>query len=690
MTSYGAYDAGLPCKNPNCRSHGRPHPNCRCYSGMADGGDVHFCAQDRAHQPDCEYYAEGTPDGVVGEEIDPSQVQIDEPAPVPSPSPEPEEPEQDIDPAKVAMDAPEIPNEEVALDSEKPTFSVPESGDDLGQRIATKGLLQEPPTEYGEGEKIPMEDWQKLGQEYEENSKAGALITGGAGIAQIGKIADAAAAYTGMNKVGATVLSRAIASGLIGTGDEVSKWMLGQGDPVHPVGAALANIWDDILYGTAFGSAEAAGAKTLKVMAATKAAGKLSSFLAGVGAAAQHAPDAEMSAGLKTRDYVDEAIKDYHNSDLAHNGASLSAYKTGQRVFDKGMSAAIKSASTAASTKAGYMLDGVPGAMAGVSLAGGMAEPIKNYVENLVRPSARKYVAPVVMKILSSGNTAGLIDALKFAEQAGAGDKAATQAVNSIMSGAAAKLGNATARSKDKIKKWISDGGIGQEIQQELYNQNAPEEIPAFAKGGEVKHPEPAKSDGPGVHQHSGLALHYPEQNMMLAAARGRVSNYLTALKPGDHDQRLPFDDAPDQTEKKRSYERALDIAASPLSILDEISRGTLEPDHMRHFNSMHPELGSLLNKKMTAAIVKAQIDGKKPPYKVRQAMSLFMNTNLSSELSPQNIQAAQAVFAQKKQDQQQATAPKKQSASSTKSLTKSDQAYLTGNQAREKRMAKI
>jgi len=47
-----------PCLNPNCSSNGRPHPNCRCYARMANGGNVAECAG--PHNPDCEYYlAEG-------------------------------------------------------------------------------------------------------------------------------------------------------------------------------------------------------------------------------------------------------------------------------------------------------------------------------------------------------------------------------------------------------------------------------------------------------------------------------------------------------------------------------------------------------------------------------------------------------------------------------------------------------
>lgn len=66
-----AYDAGLPCLNPHCKSHGQPHPNCRCYSGgeaYAKGGYVeghgnynpsakeeYFCDMPRHHFKSCEY-----------------------------------------------------------------------------------------------------------------------------------------------------------------------------------------------------------------------------------------------------------------------------------------------------------------------------------------------------------------------------------------------------------------------------------------------------------------------------------------------------------------------------------------------------------------------------------------------------------------------------------------------------------
>lgn len=54
----------FPCKNPNCSSYGRPHPNCRCGPGgnYAEGGAVNkefYCSSDNKHSAGCKYFAEG-------------------------------------------------------------------------------------------------------------------------------------------------------------------------------------------------------------------------------------------------------------------------------------------------------------------------------------------------------------------------------------------------------------------------------------------------------------------------------------------------------------------------------------------------------------------------------------------------------------------------------------------------------
>lgn len=96
-----AYSHGLPCLNPNCKSHGIPHPNCRCYSGtlayarggeVKDGSDQHFCHSKLAHLPNCEYhdekmYAEGSKELVSYSDSAPSFALAQE-EPAESPIPE--------------------------------------------------------------------------------------------------------------------------------------------------------------------------------------------------------------------------------------------------------------------------------------------------------------------------------------------------------------------------------------------------------------------------------------------------------------------------------------------------------------------------------------------------------------------------------------------------------------------------
>lgn len=230
------------------------------------------------------------------------------------------------------------------------------------------------------------------------------------------------------------------------------------------------------------------------------------------------------------------------------------------------------------------------------------------------------------------------------------------------------------------IEDWIDKGGIAHDIEREVYNHHAPTE---FAEGGDVKKRELVTHD-PHITQA------YPEQNLMLQAAKGRMSNYLNSLKPQKNLPKLAFDPEPDQRQQKKSYKKAVEMAAHPLSILDKIKTGKVDIEDIKNLKNLHPEVDEVIQKKMTEKIIKDQFSGKKPSYKVRQGMSLFLGTPLSGEMAPQNILAAQSVFAAKKSaGEPQQGQPPKGNKKSTSSLTKSDDAFLTGNQARTARQQK-
>lgn len=657
----------LPCKNPNCRSYGKPHPNCRCYNEMAEGGDVLFCSQNQAHHPDCQYFLDG------GEVIDPNQVI-------------PEKNEENIPPDQVQIDQEpeaEIPADEVILDSDKPEYSPPSSTEDAIERMANSGVLQEKPVQPPEGTPVSDAEFAQAGQNAEHEASVGSLLTGTGGVGLAMKAGQGLADLAGMGKVGSAVIKGAISSGLIQGEDEISKWLLGQGDPSQPVGAALAHIGASSLLGGSLFGVGAGTARALAKIAETKVAGKLASFVAGIASAAQH-PEAERTG-------IDEAVKLLHDKGLQPTGSSIGLYKAGQKAFDEGLSKIPDAIAQGAGAIVGNHIGGTTGAMLASKAASTLYKPISGIVEKIARPAARKFVVPVTMKILSSGNTTGLLDALKHAGDIGSGMDSLTQGVESLIgAGGRAAIKNISGNygseaARRDLDEYISNGGINQDIQQQIYDQNAGGEAQGFAQGGEVKKPiKTAETPEiqPLLKENDGVSMHYPEQNILLNTAKGRISNYLSSLRPQENQPKLAFDDHPDIREQKRSYNRALDIANAPLGILKEIHDGTLETDHVKHLNAMYPEVNGLLQKKMTERIIKAQLDGEKPTYKVRQGMSMLMGTALSGEFTPQGIQAAQAVFAQKGAQQQQSQAPTKNK-KNTNTLTKSDRSYLTDSQAR-------
>lgn len=233
-------------------------------------------------------------------------------------------------------------------------------------------------------------------------------------------------------------------------------------------------------------------------------------------------------------------------------------------------------------------------------------------------------------------------------------------------------------KAREKLAAYLENGGLSQSLKEASY----PQEPQAFAKGGAVEHP---KSVAP-VLADTSIGAHYPTQNILLHASRAAREGYLNSLRPEEQSIKRPFDDEPDQTDKRRRYHQALDLANDPLSIIREIGHGTLEPDHVGHLSAMAPELIDLLKRKLTEKITHAQIKEKKPPYHVRQALSMFLGADLSSELSPESIAAAQATFAAKSA---QPPAPPAQGKNKKSAISKSDDAFLTSSQAREAREQK-
>ena len=175
----------------------------------------------------------------------------------------------------------------------------------------------------------------------------------------------------------------------------------------------------------------------------------------------------------------------------------------------------------------------------------------------------------------------------------------------------------------------------------------------------------------------SGQVGHYlPQHQTSLSMATTGAVQYLQALKP--HPQKMgPLDKpiAPSPTQIAR-YNRALDIAQQPLTVLQRIKDGTIQTTDVQDLSHLYPDLYRTMSQKLSLEMVKAQADGETIPYKTRIGLSLFLAQPLDTSMQPASIMAAQP---KPPPGPQQGGAPK-----STKSLSKSPATYRTPSQASE------
>jgi len=692
--TYATWDAGLPCRNPNCKSHGRPHPNCRCYQGLpespfsathmamqpfesrgetpkspfevlegteklgffdknkfrfgfAEGGEVNFCSLGLPHKPDCEYYADGGPTA------SPTTSDFWEESGKPT-------------------------NESVKSDfweegEAKPDESI---GEQIGAGLegASKGVAGPivPAVEIGLSKLgvpgVSAEEQAARAEKYPLTSK-GAELGAFSASTMFGKGPFAAVQSASEAATASKFLQAAIQSGFISGSDEISKMLLGQGDPNESVASRLMHVPVAALFGGIVGKgasvAGSAAQSKLAQAAESKFGQQAQYFLHGISAAANG------------------TAKDIGESLEVLPASARKGFEAGARFFDS-LNKYSSGLGAVEGAKEGYEESGITGIPAG-AIKGLVIGGLTGAGVKLGTTLTNKIAAPVVMKMLSSGTTQGMIDTFDHAINVAAGSQALDKAIDSVMKVSPA-IGEKAVQSiyedknKERIDKLIRENTLHQSLQNQMLNDaQSPQ---AYAEGGEVKPKETNHEVAPIHEATSGLATHYPAEHVLMSAARGRVYNYLNSLRPQANQPRLPFDSEPNNKEQKRKYHQAIDIAAHPLGVLEEIKRGTFDQDKRQHLNALYPEVTELIKKRLTQKITEAQLNGEKPPFHVRQGLSLLLGTPLSSDFTQQNIAAAQSVFTAQAAAAAQSSQPETKSSGSKKSLSKSEQSYMTQGQA--------
>lgn len=695
MTDYGAYDAGLPCKNPSCKSHGRPHPNCRCYGDMAEGGDASFCSQDRKHKKGCQYFADGDevspapmtgdvpeenlprelrqPTGDVPEDILPIGLPSKPLAGTAGTQPTGDVPEENL-PPELRTPTGDVPNKMLPPDLKDAQYTSPNQqvlteieGAAQGaipfglSTVAEQGLSALGVPGISDQDIAGREEanpWEHAA--YQAMGIVGSQAIPGLGALNVASeisngITKAAAMLGKYAKAGSKVLGAAITNGIIAGGNEITNWLLGDAKevPADATGSAMALGVSAALGG--LGELVAPGATTaLSKATEERTTGKLLWFLNGVHAAAEKT--VQENADPLTGEVFGDAKK---------------AYEAGKQIF----SAKILAPQAIIGGHAYRSYKENDSVLAGITT---FAE------DELGLAFAKRVAAPVILKAITSENgpaswAAAISDGLQHGINAVHGSDAINKGVDAVMKGGLAPGIDAfrsldhRLKERQKLDSQIQSNAFGQSIDKQS-NQDL-QQTPAqnYAKGGNV-----SKADNAAPNS---LSLIYPKQAMLMATAKARINAYLSKLKPEKIPAKLAFDENPDNTVKKRAYNDALDIANKPLSVLDHIRKGTIEESHVQHLQAMYPETNELLQKKFTEAITQGQVDGKKPTYHTRQGLSLLMGVPLSSELTQPYIAAAQAVFAAPQGQAQPAPASKNKKNTST--LGKASGQYLTGEQAR-------
>lgn len=362
------------------------------------------------------------------------------------------------------------------------------------------------------------------------------------------------------------------------------------------------------------------------------------------------------------------------------------------KMFHGGMSKLVGGLSGAIGGGAVGAHEGLGGLGSSVSTYAGKAlgEAISPYIENTIGRPMKSHLIPGVLKVMEAGRFSAIGEALEHADNIARGNSAIEFGVNSLFTGGKLTTHKlyeeADEKTKERIKKFISDGGLNQQIQNSLQKTDpkSAQPLPHFAEGGLVEK-QPVPKDADSSQEASKLSQVYPEQSMLMSMAKGRVTDYLNSVRPVDSAPALPFDKKPKDPHKDKNYSRALQIAVKPLSILKNIQNGTLDMQTLKHMTQMWPEVHSQLSKKLTEKMAKAQMDGgKMPPYHVRQGLAMFIGAPLDSNMTPSSIQAAQAVFAKQKAALQ--SAPASGQKQNTSKLGQNIKQHQTSTQAAAER----
>jgi hypothetical protein len=141
------------------------------------------------------------------------------------------------------------------------------------------------------------------------------------------------------------------------------------------------------------------------------------------------------------------------------------------------------------------------------------------------------------------------------------------------------------------------------------------------------------------------LGHYMPEHQTTLVQSAANTIQYLNSIRPQTVKQSPLDEEMKPSKAQMAEYNKALDIAEQPLSILQKLKEGTLALNDVMHLQTMYPGLYQKLNQGITHEMMEVINKGEKISYKMRLGLSRFLGEPLDSTMTPEAIQASQMVF---------------------------------------------
>lgn len=183
------------------------------------------------------------------------------------------------------------------------------------------------------------------------------------------------------------------------------------------------------------------------------------------------------------------------------------------------------------------------------------------------------------------------------------------------------------------------------------------------------------------IESNEDVAHYLPDHAMHLTATMARAVSHLASLRPqAQQKSMLGMPTQPSDVEIAK-YNRALEIAAQPLTVLKRVKDGTITVDDIATMSAIYPSVYKNLRERMMNQLTESKLD---LPYATRLGLSIFLGMPLDSSTMPQNIMTNQGLYAPPMPQQ----APRKGAPSALKS-SKLPNIYSTPEQLREQKRSK-